>query len=172
MKFLITHINYAGMNAREMIYKSLSSRSVEALHNGASCAVNKGASKWTWRRRGDTSLTKDTQTLFPWAPNLHPWWDFYLRSRGRCLRRIWTDPAITSSSLSSTTINLLPVPLFTHTAAQQASSHSLHLFGPLPSRVEICSSVNPAAFISIFYVYIYIDIYVLQVLIMSTTSAS
>lgn len=45
---------------------------------------------------------------------------FYLQARGRCLRRIWTDPAITTTSLSSTTINLLPVALFTHTTAQQA----------------------------------------------------
>lgn len=29
MEILITHINYAGMNEREMIYKSLSSKSIE-----------------------------------------------------------------------------------------------------------------------------------------------
>lgn len=58
-------------------------------------------------------LTEDAQTLFPSAPNLRPWWDFYLQSRRRCLRRIWTEPAITSCS--STTINLpLPLPPFTH----------------------------------------------------------
>lgn len=35
MKILITHINYAGMNAREMIYKPLSSKSFEPCrHNG------------------------------------------------------------------------------------------------------------------------------------------
>lgn len=30
MEILITHINYAGMNAREMIYKPLPSKSIEA----------------------------------------------------------------------------------------------------------------------------------------------
>lgn len=145
MKFLITHINYAGMNAREMIYKSLSSKSIEALHNGPSCSANKRASKWTWRCRGDASLSKDAQTLFPWAPNLHPWWDFYLQARGRCLRRIWTDPAITTTSLSSTTINLLPVALFTHTTAQQAwvICCLAAVFGPLPAHFEVCSAVSP-----------------------------
>lgn len=145
MKFLITHINYAGMNAREMIYKSLSSKSIEALHNGPSCSTNKRASKWTWRRRGDASLSKDAQTLFPCAPNLHPWWDFYLQARGRCLRRIWTDPAITTTSLSSTAINLLPVALFTHTTAQQAwvICCLAAFFGPLPAHFEVCSAVSP-----------------------------
>lgn len=64
MKFLITHINYAGMNAREMIYKSLSWRSVEALHNGPSCSAKTRASEWTWRREETQVWLKTLKLCF------------------------------------------------------------------------------------------------------------
>lgn len=113
MKFLITHINYAGRNAREMIYKSLSSKSAEPLHNGPLCRMNKSAVGWVWLPQMPQSGHKSVwrrSNFVSVSPNLHPWWDFYLETRGRYLKRIQTDPAITTTSLGATTINLLEFP--------------------------------------------------------------
>lgn len=70
---------------------------IKVLHTESD---SRSGHKSVWRR----------SNFVPVSPNLHPWWDFYLETRGRYLRRIWTDPAITTTSLAATTINLLQFP--------------------------------------------------------------
>lgn len=78
------------------------------------------------------------------SPNLHPWWDFYLETRGRYLRRIWTDPAITTSSLGATTINLLEFPCLHTGQHNRRESFTVlpHFFCPLPTHFEVYSALS------------------------------
>lgn len=147
MKFLITHINYAGMNAREVIYKSLSSKSAEPLDNGPSCHMNKSALDWIWLpqmpQSGHKTVSRHSNFVSV-SPNLHPWWDFYLETRGRYLKRIWTDPAITTTSLGATTINLLKFPCL-HTGQHNRHESFTVLprfFCPLPTHFEVYSALS------------------------------
>lgn len=104
-----------------------------------------------WRRQGDTSLTKDAQTLFPWAPNLHPWWDFYLPSRGR---GVWGESGQTlllpaAASVQQPSISRRFPCLHTRQHNRPESfAVVLHFFLGFfflahCFHAEICSSVNP-----------------------------
>lgn len=134
MEILITHINYAGMNAREMIYKSLSSKSIEPWHNGLSCYMQKCALSWIF-----ITQTPQRRQKSPWrrpsfvsiSPHLRPWWDFYLEAWGRDLNRIWTGPAITTTQQPH---NHQSPQVYTQDSTT-VMSHSLfsHVFCPSPA---------------------------------------
>lgn len=94
--------------------------------------------------RVDTSPSQDAQTLFLSALTFTHDGIFIWRPGGGIQRRIWTDPAITTSSLGATTINLLEFPCLHTGQHNRHESFTVlpHFFCPLPTHFEVYSALS------------------------------